>query len=141
MRICLLISSKPFERQINMANHRIQRINDEMTKALGVIIRDVKDSGLSGCVVTITGVSCAPDLSAAQVFYSYMGSKDKKEVSKGLKNAHGYVRSRLAQALNLRQTPTLTFVYDNSIENGAHIDKLLKGLTYSNLTDDDTDEN
>jgi ribosome-binding factor A len=123
-----------------VANHRIQRINEEMTKVLGTIIGDVKDSGLSGCVLTVTGVSCAPDLSTAQVFYSYMGSKEKKEVARGLKNAHGFIRTRLAQTLNLRQTPALTFVYDTSIENGAHIDKLLKGLTYSNLTDDDTEE-
>lgn len=114
-----------------MANHRINRINDELTKALGEIMRDVKDSNLSGCVVTVTGVSCAPDLSFAKVFYSYIGKKTRAEVDKGIKNASGYIRRRLAQSLNLRQTPSLTFVYDTSIENGVHIGNIIKGLTYS----------
>ena len=114
-----------------MANHRIDRINEELTRALSEIIRDVKDSRLSGCVITVTGVSCAPDLSGARVFYSYMGAREKKEVAAGLKNAHGFIRSRLASSLNLRQTPTLTFIYDNSIENGAHIGELLKSIATS----------
>ena len=120
-----------------MANHRIDRINEELTRALGTIIRDVKDSRISGCVITITGVSCAPDLSTARVFYSYMGAGEKKEIAAGLKNAHGFIRSRLASSLNLRQTPSLTFIYDNSIENGAYIGKLLKSITYS---DDSSEE-
>lgn len=119
-----------------MATHRVDRINEEMTKALGTIIRDVKDSNLRGCVLTITAVSCAPDLSAARVFYSYIGNKEKKEVALGLKNATGYIRTRLAAELNFRRTPTLAFVFDNSIENGAHIGELLKTITYSENTDD-----
>ena len=123
-----------------MAGHRINRINEEMTKTLGNIIRDVKDSNLSGCVITITGVSCAPDLSTARVFFSYLGKKEKKEVMQGLKNASGFIRSRLAQTLNLRQTPSLTFVYDTSMENAAHIGELLRGITYSTSFDDEDEE-
>jgi ribosome-binding factor A len=117
-----------------------EKTNVEMQKELAMILREVKDPRIKDAFISITAVDVTGDLKFAKVYYSAMMG-DKKEVAKGLKNAHGFIRTRLAQTLNLRQAPALTFVYDTSIENGAHIDKLLKGLTYSNLTDDDTEEN
>ena len=111
-----------------MGSYRRNRINEEITKAMAEIIRNVKEKSVRDVVLTVTGVDCAPDLSFAKVFYSYFGKGDRKEVAKGLKNATGYIRSQLARSLNLRQTPELTFVYDDSIENGAHIEKLLEKI-------------
>ncbi len=125
-----------------MGAYRINRINEAITQALGEIMRDVKEKAVRESVLTITGASCAPDLSTAKVFYSYFGGASRAEVAKGLKNATGYIRSRLARELNLRETPDLTFIYDESIENGAHIEKLLDGIRaeLSEPGDDSTDD-
>ena len=56
---------------------------------------------------------------------------DKKEVAKGLKSSTGYIRSQIAQRLNLRITPELTFILDDSVAHGAHISKLLNSITFS----------
>ncbi len=111
-----------------MGAYRQNRLNEEIAKALAEIIRNVKEKSVRDNVLTVTGVSCAPDLSTAKVFYSFFGKGDKKEIAKGLKNATGYIRSQLARSLNLRQTPELIFVFDESIENGAHIERLLDSI-------------
>lgn len=111
-----------------MGAYRINRINEELTKAVGEILRDVKERAVRENVLTVTGASCAPDLSSARIFYSYFGDTPRADMAKGLKNATGYIRSRLARMLNLRETPELTFVYDESIQHGAHIEKLLEEI-------------
>ena len=120
---------------INMGAYRQSRINEEIMHTLSEILMDVKDYRLRDVVVSITGVVAAPDLSTARVYYSYVGSRDKKEVKQGLVSAHGYIRSRLAREINLRQTPELLFIYDESIEHGAHIAKLLD-MVKSDLVDE-----
>ena len=117
-----------------MGAYRQNRLNEEISKALAEIIRNVKEKSVRDNVLTITGVSCAPDLSTAKVFYSFFGKGDKKEIAKGLKNATGYMRSQLARSLNLRQTPDLIFVYDESIENGAHIEQVLEQIRTEDTT-------
>ena len=111
-----------------MGTYRINRVNEEIAKAVGEILRDVKEKAVRESVVTVTGASCAADLSVARVYYSYLGSAPRSEVARGLKNAAGYIRSRLARTLNLRETPELVFVYDTSVEQGAHIEKLLESI-------------
>ena len=110
-----------------MAQYRLGRINDEMQKELSTILRDVKDPRVSSAFISITAVETTPDLKFAKVFYSAL-SGDKKEIAKGLKSSAGYIRRQLAQSLNLRMTPELTFAEDHSIEHGAHISKLLEGI-------------
>ena len=113
-----------------MAKYRIGRINDEMQKELSTILREVKDPRVSSAFVSITAVETTPDLKFAKVFYSVL-SGDKKEISRGLKSSAGYLRRQLAQSMNLRMTPELTFVEDHSIAHGAHISKLLEGIEFS----------
>ena len=109
-----------------MASYRRDRIDEEVAKTLSEILRSVKDYRITGSFVSITKVSVAPDLSAARVFFSALGKNcDPKEIRKGLISASGYMRTRLAQIMNLRQTPKLEFVYDSSMESGAHIHSLL----------------
>ena len=71
-------------------------------------------------------------------------AEDKKEIAKGLKSSAGYIRRQVAQRLNLRITPELTFVEDTSITYGAHIAELLNGITYADDAEesdaDDTDD-
>ena len=113
-----------------MANYRRGRINDEVQKELASILRDVKDPRVSGAFVSVTSVDVTPDLKFAKIYYSSLRG-DKKELAKGLRAASGYIRSQIAQRLNLRITPELTFILDDSVAHGAHISKLLNSITFS----------
>jgi len=112
-----------------MAGYRIHRINEEMSKELAEILRTVKDPRVSGSFISITGVDCTPDLKYAKIWFSAIGKRsDAEEIRKGLVSAHGYIRRCLAERLNLRMTPELSFIHDESLEHGAHITKLLHGV-------------
>lgn len=123
-----------------MAKYRLGRINDEMQKELSTILREVKDPRVSSAFISITAVETTPDLKFAKVFYSAL-SGDKKEIAKGLKSSSGYIRRELAQSLNLRMTPELSFYEDHSIEHGAHISKLLEKIEFSEELDETNEEN
>lgn len=117
-----------------MANYRRGRINDEMQKEIALILREVKDPRIKDAFISITSVEATGDLKFAKVYYSAMMG-DKKEVAKGLKSSAGYIRRQLAIRLNLRMTPELSFVEDNSIAHGAKISKLLESIEISEDTD------
>ena len=121
-----------------MANYRRGRINDEVQRELSGILREVKDPRVKDAFVSITAVDVTPDLKFAKVYYSALRG-DAKELAKGLRAASGFMRSQIAQRLNLRITPELTFVLDDSISHGAHIAKLLGGITFSESFEEDTD--
>ena len=118
-----------------MANYRRGRINDEMQKELAMVLREVKDPRVKDAFISVTAVDVTPDLKYAKVYYSAMNG-DKKEVAKGLKSSAGYIRRQLAQRLNLRMTPELTFYEDHSIEHGAKISKLLNSIEITPETED-----
>ena len=109
-----------------MANYRIRRINEEVSKEVGEILREVKDPRVSRNFISVTAAEVTPDLKFAKIYYSVVSPTDSlKDISKGLFSASGFVRGQLAKRLNLRQTPQLTFVYDGSAEKGAYISSLL----------------
>ena len=108
-------------------NYHTGRVNEELSRELTEILRSVKAPRVSGSFISILRVDTAADLRNATIHYSVLGD-GKDEVKKGLKSAQGYKRRELAQRLNLRATPELCFVYDDSIEHGAHIAKLLEDL-------------
>lgn len=99
-----------------------------MQKCMAEILREVKDPRVSGAFISITGADVTPDLKFAKIYYSAMQG-DKKQVAMGLKSSAGYIRRQVAQRLNLRVTPELTFVEDTSIAYGAHISELLHSIT------------
>ena len=111
-----------------MASNRIGRINEEIQRELATLIRTVKDPRVHG-LVSITAVETTPDLRFCKVHGSVLDKSDVKEVVKGLKSAAGYLRRELGRALNLRYTPELQFVEDDSIDQGAHILSLLRDET------------
>ena len=123
-----------------MAKYRQAKIDEEIARALGDIMRTVRDARLEGCVFSITRVHAAPDLSTAEVFYSYLGNKSRDEVKKGIKSALGFIRSSLARKLSLRQTPELIFTYDLSMENGARIFELLKQVEIPDEEEEEEEE-
>lgn len=109
-----------------MANYRKGKINEAIAKELSDLLRTVKDYRLEGAVISVTSVNCAPDLSLAKVYYSYLGSASQKDIRQGLNSASGYLRTGLARRLDLRQTPKLVFEYDDSMAHGAHITGILR---------------
>ena len=113
-----------------MANYRRGRIHDEALKVLADAFRKIKDPRVNRAFVSVTDVDVTPDLKYAKVYYSVLNG-DEKEVRQGMEKAKGFVRHELAQQLNLRITPELTFVPDHSGENGAHIASVLNGLHIS----------
>ncbi len=122
-----------------MAKYRRGRINEEMVKELSSILREVKDPRVSGSFVSVTAADVTPDLKFAKIYFSVMGG-DKNEVKKGLKSASGYIRKRIAETLNLRQTPELSFVEDESIEYGARINSLLNKIEFTDIIEDEAED-
>ncbi len=108
-----------------MASNRMGRINEEIQKELSSLIRTVKDPRVGG-MISVTAVQATPDLKFAKIFISVLDKSDCAEVLKGLKSASGYLRRELGRNLNLRYTPELHFVQDDSIDQGTHILNLLR---------------
>ena len=108
-----------------MASFRQDRINEQLMRELSEIIREVKDPRVGGALVSITKADCAPDLKTAKVYFSVIGS-DSADTKKGLVSAHGYIRTQLARRMNLRVTPELRFIADESMEKGAKMNELMK---------------
>lgn len=116
-----------------MSKYRRTRINDEVTRVMAEAIRTVKDPRVSNFIVTITKSDVSGDLKFAKIYFSVFGilPEEIKELKKGLYSAQGYLRSYIARELNLRITPELTFEYDNAMEHGADIMRLLKKIESS----------
>ena len=108
-----------------MASNRIGRINEEIQRELASLIPNVKDPRVSG-LISVTAVDTTPDLRYAKIYISVLDKSDCAQVLKGLKSASGYLRRELGHALQPRYTPELTFVRDDSIEQGAHILDMLR---------------
>lgn len=102
------------------------RINTEVQKELSALInREIKDPRINP-MTSIIAVEVSPDLKTAKVYISVLGDKESKDSTlRGLKSAASFMRGQLAKTLNLRNTPELTFVIDNSIEYGVHMSKLI----------------
>ena len=109
-----------------MANNRIGRINEEIQRELSSLLRTLKDPRLQSGLLTITHVDTTPDLRFSKIFVSALDKSQEKDMMKGLKSAAGYLRRELGHTLNLRNTPQLSFVQDDSIDKGAYILGLLR---------------
>ena len=110
---------------------KIERINEDIQRALASLITNVKDPRVNQGMLSITGVHTTGDLRYCKVYVSVLGLQSEKELLKGLKSASGYLRRELGARLDLRYTPELVFELDRSIEHGAHISKLISELELS----------
>ena len=117
------------------------RINGEVQKELGNIIRgDIKDPRISP-LTSVVAVEVAPDLKSCKVYISVLGDEEaQKDTIKGLKSAEGYIRTKLAKSINLRNTPQLTFVLDQSIEYGVNMSKLIDEVNRNIDHDEESDD-
>ena len=102
------------------------RINGEVQRELSVIIRqEIKDPRIH-MMTSVTQVEVAPDLKTCKAFISVLGNEEeKKNTLAGLRSAEGYIRRYLAKNLNLRNTPEIHFILDDSIEYGVHMSHLI----------------
>ena len=117
------------------------RINGEVMKELSLIIRqEIKDPRIH-MMTSVTSVEVAPDLKTCKAYISVMGSdEEKKDTIAGLRSAEGYVRRQLAKRLNLRNTPEIQFVLDQSIEYGVHMSSLIDEVNTETPERDEEDD-
>ncbi len=115
-----------------MASNRIGRINDEIRRELSELLRSVKDPRVSGSMLTITHVDTTTDLRYARVYVTALDRTGEKDLMKGLKSASGFLRRELGHRLDLRYTPELQFLADDSIAHGAHILDMLHHVKPAN---------
>ena len=105
------------------------RINGEVQKELSTIIRnEIKDPRIHP-MTSVMAVEVAPDLKTCKAYISVLGEKEAKEATiKGRKSAEGYIRRQLAHNMNLRNTPEIRFILDESIEYGVTMSKLIDDI-------------
>ena len=102
------------------------RINGEVRRELSnIILNEIKDPRI--CPMTsVVEVEVAPDLKTAKAYISVLGDAEaQKDTLAGLKSAEGYIRRALAKSVNLRNTPEIKFILDQSIEYGVHMTRLI----------------
>jgi ribosome-binding factor A len=106
--------------------HRSERLNHQIRREISELLqRQVKDPRLDS-FVTVTDVAVSSDLRIARVYISHFGTAGKKEETmQAITAASGYIRKELGKRLRLRRVPELSFRWDDSIEQGAHIEELL----------------
>ena len=106
------------------------RVNTEVLRELSHIIRsEIKDPRIHP-MTSVMAVEVAPDLKTCKAYVSVLGSQEaQEETMAGLKSAESYIRRQLAKNLNLRNTPGIRFILDQSIEYGVHMSKLIDQVT------------
>ena len=108
--------------------NRLGRVNEELKKEISQVINyELKNPEVTG-MISVTKVKVTPDLKYAKVYVSILNPKNLSKTLSGLKESAGFIRSRVAQTVNLRITPELVFEYDDSIEYGEKIDAILREL-------------
>lgn len=122
-----------------MAKYRKNKIDGAFVEECARIIREVKDPRVSGVMITVMNADVSADLKFAKIYYSVLGECDDKELARGLRSAAPFIRSQLAQRLNMRITPELTFIRDEGVKHGAEIAAILKTIE-ADLTDDEQED-
>lgn len=109
-------------------NNRLGRIDEELKKEVSTIINyELKNPNVTG-LISVTKAKITPDFKYAKVYVSILNSKNLKDTFANLKKSSGFIRSEIAKRINLRITPEIVFVLDDSMEYGEKIDKILKEI-------------
>ncbi len=110
-----------------MANIKIERLNHTfMEEISNILMREIKDEDIS--FVTITGVDITSDLSYAKVYFTVLDEARKEKTIEALKGASHFIRGKLSERIEIRHTPELKFIYDESISYGEHIDNIIEKI-------------
>lgn len=103
----------------------MRRINEVLREVIGATIAELSDPRIG--FVTVTSVETSPDLRAAKVYVSVLGSEQEREATlAGLSSSHGVLQSKVAAETRMKRTPTLSFRYDETVEQGMRISRLLE---------------
>ena len=116
------------------------RINGEVKRELSNIIRgEIKDPRINP-MTSVVAVEVAPDLKTAKAYISVLGDEEsQKKTLAGLRSAEGYIRRALAKSINLRNTPEIRFILDQSIAYGVEMSKKIDEVT-KDLREDSDDQ-
>ncbi len=111
-----------------MGAGRMRRVDEAVRAVLSdAIAKDLKDPRVG--FVTVTAVKTSPDLRHARVFVSVLGDERvRSESLEGLRSAHGFLQARLAAELRFKHTPMLEFEYDESVDRGMRISRLIEDV-------------
>lgn len=106
------------------------RINGEVQKVLADVIRgEIKDPRISS-LTSVVAVEVSPDLKTCKAWISVLGDeKAQKDTLAGLKSAEGFIKNKVAKTINLRNTPEITFIMDQSIAYGVSMSKKIDEVT------------
>ncbi|HEU0259159.1 MAG TPA: 30S ribosome-binding factor RbfA [Burkholderiales bacterium] len=107
---------------------RPQKLGDLIQRELSELLqRELRDPRVG--MITITGVDVSPDFSHAKVFFTVLEKQRLEDAREGLRRAAGFLRSRLARRIKLYTTPELRFEYDESVERGDRLSRLINSVT------------
>lgn len=108
-------------------SERMRRVNESVRSVVAEGLGELKDPRIG--MVTVTGVVVTPDLAEARIFVSVLGNDKKRAATlAGLESARGVLQAKIGRQLSLRRTPTLAFTYDDSVERGVRMTKLIEDL-------------
>lgn len=109
-----------------MSGARSARIADQIQRELAEVVRTELRDPRVGSLVTFTGVELSRDQSHAKVFFTVLGAQSDIDAAlEGLQRAAGFLRSQIAHRLSTRSVPELHFHYDESVERGVRLSKLI----------------
>jgi len=119
---------------------RLLKVNEAVREVLSSVIAEgLKDPRVG--FVTVTSVETSADLRHAKVFVSVLGGRrEREETLAGLRSSHGYLQERVAEAVRLKRTPQLEFIYDGSVDHGMRIQELLRRYEAEVRTADDEED-
>ena len=132
-------SGSEWKKGISIRKNSIKntRINGEVQKELSVIIQnEIKDPRIAP-MTSVVAVEVAPDLKTCKAYISVLGNEEAAQNTlAGLKSAEGYIRRQLARTVNLRNTPEIRFILDQSIEYGVTMTKLIDDVLKTERRDE-----
>jgi ribosome-binding factor A len=107
-------------------SNRIIKINEEIRKEISFLINNSLKDPRVNRMTSVVSVDTTPDLKYCKIFVSVLGDvKSQEDTLEGLNRSTGFIRNELAKRINLRNTPELTFVVDQSIEYGMNMSRLI----------------
>jgi ribosome-binding factor A len=108
-----------------MTTARMRRVNEALRELIGdAISTELQDPRIG--FVTVTAVETSPDLRSARVYVSVLGEPEVREATlAGLGSSHGVLQAKIAREMRIKRTPTLSFHYDESVERGDRVTRLL----------------
>ena len=115
------------KRRAGKPSGRAQKLGDLMQREVSDLLRlELRDPRVG--MITITSVDVSPDLSHAKVFFTLLEKQKLEETLKGLKRSAGFMRSQLAKRIKMYTTPELRFEYDESVERGDRLSRLIDSV-------------